>query len=304
MTLNSVKVKHIFIFVLIGCLYFAGVSAIIYPMVSNVYSLTTSRNVISDYEKKVEQMPDYEIEQKFKNANQYNTDVAQGIYNDGLEKSLCNEDELICYVDIPSLSIYLPAYYGTSDEVLQKGCGCLENTSLPVGGKSTHSVISAHTGLPSAEMFTKLDQIKKDDVFYIHVLDRVLAYQVDRIEAVTPDKIELLEVVKDMDYCTLLTCTPYGINDKRLLVRGVRIPYNPEIAQATQSANTSNLNAATSDELSEEIKHQLIIITGIILAAVVVYVSALIWLITTIKKSPALQEDRAEESNGEFEKTD
>lgn len=274
-------------------------------MVSNVYSLTTSKTVISDYDKAVEEMPDNVIEKKLENAQQYNADLARGVFKDGLERSLADENGLMCYVDIPSLNIYLPVYYGTSDEVLQKGCGCLENTSLPVGGKSSHSVISGHTGLPTAEMFTKLDQIKKSDVFYIHVLDRVLAYKVDKIETVTPDKTKLLEIVKDMDYCTLLTCTPYGINDKRLLVRGVRISYDPKTTETVESPVSSvSGDSAADDQLADEIRHQVTIIAGIVIAAVIVYIFALIWLINTIRKSSRKRENNAEEFDGEFEKTD
>lgn len=280
------KNNRIIVIVLIGVLYFSGIAAIVYPMISNVVSLSTSKTTISDYVETVKQMPDEEIADKFRLADIYNSDIANGEYNDGYERSLCDEGGVMCYVDIPTVSIYLPVYYGTSDDVLQKGAGCLENTSLPVGGESTHSVISAHTGLPTAEMFTKLDQVTEGDVFYIHVLNRVLAYKVDQIEAVTPNKTELLEIKKGMDYCTLLTCTPYGINDKRLLVRGVRIPYYPddstdEAVQPRQSAFSGQNQS--DEELSENIRHQIFIIAVIIIGSVVVFVGALVWLLLTVK---------------------
>lgn len=283
--MKAVKTKHIFIFVLIGVLYFAGISAILYPMVSNVYSLITSKSVITDYKKTVEQMPDSEINDKFRLADQYNAGLAEGKYDHSLERCLCDSEGLVCYVDIPSQNIYLPVYYGTSDEVLQKGCGCLNNTSLPVGGSSTHSVISGHTGLPSAEMFTKLDQVKMGEIFYIHVLNRVLAYKVVMIEAVSPNKTELLEVSKGRDYCTLLTCTPYGINDKRLLVRGERVPYTQQSKAQNNGVSSSDRDNKNSDEgLKQEITHQITIIAGIVLASVIVYVFALVWLLHSIKK--------------------
>ena len=298
MKLNHLKAKHLVIFALIDCLYFAGIAAILYPMISNVYSLSTSKTVISDYETAVAEMPDKVIETKFKNADKYNADIAKGIFNDGLERSLCDDEGLMCYVDIPSISVYLPVYYGTTDEILQKGCGALENTSLPVGGKNTHSVISGHTGLPSADMFTKIDQLKKGEVFYIHVLDRVLAYQVINIEAVTPDKTELLEIVHGKDYCTLLTCTPYGINDKRLLVRGERIAYDPETAQTNPAAS---VGSDTDDELAAEVGSQLFVIIGIALLAILLYIAALLWLIYTIKKrnsAPPKHLRKTEAENG------
>lgn len=299
--MKSVKIKSVFIVVLIGILYFSGIAAIVYPMISNVISLSTSRTAISDYVETVKQMPDETIAEKFSLADKYNADLAKGIYKDGLERSLCDKNGIVCYVDIPTLDIYLPAYYGTSDEVLQKGAGCLENTSLPVGGKSTHSVISAHTGLPTAEMFTKLDQIKKGEVFYIHVLDRVLAYRVDQIEAVTPNKTELLTIKKDKDYCTLLTCTPYGINDKRLLVRGERTEYVPQTVDTDPDVTPVNADSDADKELNDNIRKQWTVIACIIIGSIVVYVAALLWLVAASNKSKNARHMRsAEDDNGKF----
>lgn len=126
---------------------------------------------------------------------------------------------------VPSIDVYLPIYHGTDSESLEKGAGHLENSSLPVGGKGTHSIISAHTGLPSAKMFDNLTEVKEGDVFYIHVLNRTLAYEVDQIKVVLPENVSDLLIDKNKDYVTLVTCTPYGINSHRLLVRGTRIPY-------------------------------------------------------------------------------
>ena len=298
MLLKYVKAKHIIVFVLIGCLYFSGVAAIIYPMISNVISLMSSKTVISDYVETVEQMPDEEISGKFQQAQEYNSLIASHNYKNGLERCLCDENGLICYVDIPSLDIYLPVYYGTSNEVLQKGCGCLENTSLPVGGKSTHSVISGHTGLPSAELFTNLDKIKKGEVFYIHVLDRVLAYRVTEINTVTPEKTESLEIVRDKDLCTLLTCTPYGINDKRLLVRGERTAYVPSSTGTQTDTPAPKADNSTDEGLKKEITHQLTIIIGIILSAVIIYIFALIWLLYSIRVRHARSQQASEDNDG------
>jgi sortase A len=130
---------------------------------------------------------------------------------------------IIGYVKIDKIGVELPIYHGTSDEVLNIGIGHLEGSSLPVGGESTHSVMSAHRGLPSAKLFTDLDRLEFGDTFQIRVLDQVLTYQVDQVKVITPREIDDLQIVEGKDYCTLFTCTPYGINTHRLLVRGVRI---------------------------------------------------------------------------------
>ena len=130
---------------------------------------------------------------------------------------------LIGYVTIEKLGIMLPIYHGVSDSVLQSAAGHLPGTSLPVGGESTHSVISAHRGLPSASLFTDLDKMKKKDTFTIKVLNQILTYEVDLISVVDPEDVDLLQIEKGKDYCTLMTCTPYGVNSQRLLVRGHRI---------------------------------------------------------------------------------
>lgn len=141
------------------------------------------------------------------------------------------------YLEIPAIDLSLGIYHGTSPHVLEEGVGHLENSSLPIGGESIHSVLSAHTGLPDKKLFTDLVLLEKGDTFYIHVLDEILAYKVDNIEVVTPDDTESLHVVPGEDHVTLVTCTPYGVNSHRLLVRGTRIPYVPEEkAQAEESS--------------------------------------------------------------------
>ena len=278
--MNENKLKPIFFVVAVSFLFFAGVAAILYPVASNLLSLSTSRTVISV--DTVQALPDNEKSRLWDLAHKYNYDIAHSNYSDGLERSICSDDGVVCYVDVPDVGIYLPCYYGPTDENLAKGAALLENTSLPVGGSSTHSVISGHTGLPSAEMFTNLDQIKEGTVFYIHVLDGVLAYKVDLISVVTPEKVELLRVFEGKDYCTLLTCTPYGINDKRLLVRGVRIPYDAPSSDSSISAPLRN-DDTTDAELKKEIYNQLVIIIIIAAAAVLLYIAAVIWLIASLR---------------------
>ena len=276
--------RSVLFFIAIGCLYFAGVAAILYPMISNVVSLSTSRTTISDYTRTVEKLDNSEITETLADARKYNEDIFNNIYHDGLEKCLCNDDGLMCYIDIPTVNVYLPVYYGASDEALSKGCGFIENTSLPVGGESTHAVISGHTGLPTAEMFTNLDRISVGEVFYIHVLDQVLAYKVNKIIVVHPSDVTDLAIVPGEDLVTLITCTPYGINDKRLLVRGVRVPYEPEEPVTDQQPELQADSDPVDDALAKEIRHQITVISAIAVAAVILYIFALIWLVSSSHK--------------------
>lgn len=272
-------------------------------MISNLYSISTSRQVISQYEQVVAAMPEKEINKKITDAKKFNEDIADNIYHDGLEYSLCNENGLMCYVDIPSISVYLPVYYGATDETLSKGAAYIENTSLPVGGKSTHSVISAHTGLPSAEMFSKLDQVKMGEVFYIHVLDEILAYKVNEIRTVKPFEVGYLTVFPDEDYLTLLTCTPYGVNDHRLLVRGERIEYNPEETKSDNKPGQGSKNSADSG-LADEIHHQTILIVIVIALALVLYLTGLIWFFTSFIIRPRYLRKKTEGTDSGTRKTD
>jgi sortase A len=144
------------------------------------------------------------------------------IYNNILN---LDHSGIMGYLEIPCISVNLPIYHGTDAEILERGVGHLAASSIPVGGKSTHSVLTGHTGLSSAKLFTDLTEMKNDDLFFIHVLDRTLAYKVDQISVVKPEDTEKLQIIDGKDYVTLVTCTPYGVNDHRLLVRGVRTKY-------------------------------------------------------------------------------
>jgi len=139
-----------------------------------------------------------------------------------------NEDAIMCHIKIPSINVSLPVYHGTSPEVLLKGVGHLEGSNLPIGGEGNHAIFTGHTGLSTAKLFTDLTEMETGDVFYIVVLDQTLAYEVDQILVVEPDEIEALCTVEGADYVTLVTCTPYGINSHRLLVRGTRVPFTEE----------------------------------------------------------------------------
>ena len=294
--LKSSRRKTIFILTAIACLYFAGVFSIIYPILSNISSMSTARTVIDGYSETVEKMDDSQINAKFRLADRYNQDIAEKKFKSTLRNALGDDGELICYLEIPKISVYLPVYYGTSNEVLEKGCGLLENTSLPVGGNSTHSVISGHTGLPSADIFTKLDHLEQGDVFYIHILNCVLAYKVDRILTVTPDQTDNLTITEGEDYVTLLTCTPYGINDKRLLVRGARTEYT----RAASGGNAVQGTKSSADNgMSDEIRKQTLWVITIVITAAVVFAAACFWLLIVFKKTAHQKsEDHHSDSGG------
>ena len=232
-------------------IFAAGVGIFVYPAVSSRMADERRAEGIKRIEVDVTVLEPEEIEEQKARAREYNQNLAEDElhdpflqgdqyvissgYNDVLNY---NEDGIMAYVEIPCIDVNLPIYHGTSEEVLQKGAGHLAASSLPIGGEGIHSVISAHRGLPSAKLFTDLDEMEIGDVFYIHVLDETLAYQVDQIETVEPDELNSLRVVKGRDLVTLLTCTPYAVNTHRLLVRGTRIPY--EEAREIQEEQEQN----------------------------------------------------------------
>ena len=212
-------------------LFFIGLSVLLYPSVSNYWNKRTQSETIIDYETMLEQTPKADYTAQFDAASAYN-DALYRLSFPLLEyASLTDYDEILNvngngmmgYVTISKIGVELPLYHGTDSTVLNVAIGHLEGSSLPVGGESTHAVLSAHRGLPSARRFTDLDRLEVGDVFTVTVLDRVCTYEVDQIRIVQPDDVGELQIVPGKDYCTLLTCTPYGINTERLLVRGVRI---------------------------------------------------------------------------------
>lgn len=298
---------------------------VLYPMIGNIYSLYHSRADINEYQQTVNNLTDEEIQKMLESAKKYNELLAKGNVDKTLSRSLNSKSDIMCYVEIPSLHIYLPVFYGTNEDVLLKGCGWLENTSLPIGGADSHCVISGHTGLPNAEMFTKLDQMKIGDMFYIRVLDTVLAYRVDNIESVNPDRVDLLAIVEGKDYVTLLTCTPYGINDKRLLVRGERVEYKaPEASSVVEESKKQDISTdkeekkedkkeisevsipvgktAADDGLSDQIKQQVTVVCIIAGVSILVFIAAAVWFMkSTVKKDGLTDDENSEDDNAEEE---
>ena len=217
------------IFLTLG--FLVGISLLLYPAFSNYWNSKTQSRAIVDYEAVLEHLKPEDYSAMFQAAYDYNralyeTDYPLTDYEEipGYYDTLkLPGSSIIGYVKIDKIGVELPIYHGTSDEVLNVGVGHLEGTSLPVGGENTHSVMSAHRGLPSAKLFTDLDRLEPGDTFQITVLDQVLTYQVDQVKVITPTEVEDLLIAEGKDYCTLFTCTPYGINTHRLLVRGIRI---------------------------------------------------------------------------------
>lgn len=256
---------------IIFLIFLVGIGAILYPSIGNFVTLNTASVTISDYERVLQESDlEPDVTEMWEMARQFNAHLYYGTNQEDEDKCLNINDEVICYLDIPKISVYLPVYYGTSDEVLKKGCGYIENTSLPVGGANTNSAMSGHTGLPGAELLSSLDKMKEGDVFYIHVLGEILAYQVEMVKTVEPEDSGDLEIVPGKDYVTLVTCTPYGVNSHRLLVRGERIPYVPE------ETEVSNSPAAVQRGMTAAMVRQLLVIAAIVIAAVALVITAYI----------------------------
>ena len=218
--------------------FLAGVGIFLYPTVSNWMAEHNQSEIIHSYQDKVSEFSGQQLAEEWEKAVVYNENLTGDPVHDpfvmgsgyvipeNYEETLnLNGDGVMCYLEIPKIGVNLPVYHGASEEVLEKGAGHLEATTLPIGGQGRHSVISAHRGLPSAELFTRLDEMEVGDVFYIHVLDQTLAYEVDQIETILPEELEKLAAEDGKDLVTLLTCTPYAVNTHRLLVRGSRIEY-------------------------------------------------------------------------------
>ena len=227
---------------IIVAIFLVGLSVFAYPLISNVISTGTHATVISKYEEDLKKMSKKEIEQMKEDARKHNekeinpnmiftdpfaegedeSNTSSGYYN------LLNVGETMGSLEIPKINVDLPIYHGASDDVLRAGVGHLGNSSLPVGGADTHAILTAHRGLPSSKLFRELDQMKIGDKFFVHTLDETLAYQVDDIKIVLPSETNELIIENGRDLVTLVTCDPYMINTDRMLVRGERIPYEPE----------------------------------------------------------------------------
>ena len=235
------RLKKIYFSILI-LITLIALGFLLYPSFSNYINNKFAVSTISDYTEKINNVKDEEVDDLIKNINKYNYDLFNGTAENQLPEYLnIHEGDVLGYIEIPSINIKLPIYYGTSVDILKKGVGVLEGTSLPVGGENTHSVLSAHTGLANQKLFTDIDKLKDGDVFYLHILKKDLAYKVNQIKVVHPDEIDELKISDEKDYVTLLTCYPYGINTERLLVRGERTDLSPsDVEQVQKEISTFN----------------------------------------------------------------
>lgn len=249
-------------------------AVLLYPTVSSYVNEKNGSKVVSNYDAESVRLSNAEKEKMLEDARAYNKEMLSNIdlidpFSQGEKsldaryESLLNIDGsgMMGYIRIPKIKVEIPIYHGTSESVLQAGVGHFWGTSLPVGGESTHTVLTGHRGLPTKTLFTNMDKLVKGDVFYIKVLDETLAYQVDQILTVLPEETEALSIVPGQDYATLVTCTPYAINTHRLLVRGHRIPY--------EEAVKIEKNTSTGIELSFTTK-VLIVTLGIIFIGLII----------------------------------
>lgn len=222
-----------------------GLSLLVYPLVANTWNNHVQATLVNNYTEAVDTAiseGSLDVDAELEKAYEYNEELLPSILPDSFAEAEANGvddnymsllntngDGIMGYIQIPSINVKLPIFHTTSEEVLQIGVGHLEGSSLPVGGENTHSVLSAHRGLPSATLFTDLDKVQIGEDFFIIIMGEYYAYEVDQIEVVEPDDTSLLQVEDGQDLCTLITCTPYGVNTQRLMVRGHRVPYTPEL---------------------------------------------------------------------------
>lgn len=233
--------KHLStIFIVI--LFLTGFSVLLYPTVSNYINSKHQTQAIASYEERMKKMDTLSYDAIMEEARKYNEQILsdqarfaiQGEELDQYLHLMGSTGGAIGYIEIDSIDVTLPLYLGDSSAVLRVGAGTMPGASLPIGGRGTHAVITGHRGLPSSKLFTHLDKVKEGDVFVLHVLNETLTYQVDQIHIVEPQDLTKLEIEPDQDYVTLMTCTPYGINTHRMLVRGHRIENDSQVAGATR----------------------------------------------------------------------
>ena len=227
------KLKRVFAILM----FLSGLSIAAYPVVSNMLYERNASKAIQNFDDSVKDMDQEKIDAAKEAARKYNEQLSSAIVRDANGE---NEEEGTSYVDmlgigesmgyitIPKIDVELPIYEGTDSKVLSKGVGHMPESSYPLGGADTHSVLTGHRGLPDAVLFTDLDKLEEGDCFYLHILDEILAYKVDQIKVVEPNETGDLDIIEGQDYCTLVTCTPYSINTHRLLVRGIRTEYTGE----------------------------------------------------------------------------
>lgn len=275
---------------LIVLLIIIGLGALLYPFISTLWNDYRNRQLLSSYSDEVQGLSSDQVKKIWQDALAYNAQhrennpvdpfsvekeeyIKTHPYDDLLSP---NGDGVMGEIEIPKIAVSLPILHGTGQKALERGCGHLMGTSLPTGGKGNHAVLSAHRGLPGAKLFTDLDQLEEGDCFYLHILDQVLAYQVDQILTVLPEDSSALAIDPDQDLVTLITCTPYGVNTHRLLVRGHRIPY-----KAPQKQEAGNI---FEQLLGRTGMTERIFRTGLLILALIILIMVIIYRISLKKK--------------------
>ncbi|MCI6044664.1 class C sortase [bacterium] len=268
--------KHFSTIILVA-VFFIGLSLLLYPTVSDYWNSLHQSRAIASYAEEVANLDNTNYETIWQEAEAHNRDIQNKSNHWNLDDKEEKEYEALLnvggngimgYIEIPSIGCALPIYHGTDDAVLQIAIGHIPGSSLPVGGESTHCVLSGHRGLPSAKLFTDLDQLKEGDLFMLRVLDETLTYEVDRILIVLPDEVEALEIEEGKDLCTLVTCTPYGVNSHRLLVRGHRVENQENASSIRVTADASQIDP--------------VIVAPVV--AVPILLVLLIWLLVSTRK--------------------
>ena len=248
------KIKENIPFIFFTLLFLIGFGIMLYPVLSNALSQISYNETISSYEQSVSDENSSLYQSMIQEAVNYNEKLTTSSIVDAfsdpeitnseeyMDILNLNRDGVMGYISIPKIDIKIPIYHGTSSEVLSKGVGHLEGSSFPIGGKSSHAILSAHRGLPSARLFTDLDQLEVGDKFYIYILDQVYTYQVDQVLVIEPSETEALQIQDGKDLVTLVTCTPYGVNTHRLLVRGERVEELAEQVIESESNRDLTIN--------------------------------------------------------------
>ena len=236
------KCMTTFLFIIV---FLLGLGLLLYPTVSDYWNTLHQSKVISEYEAAADELDGTEYTEWLADAEKYNDDLRRGhalsadVYDRLLDVS---GNGIMGYVEIPAIDVSLAVYHGTDESVLQIAAGHIERSSLPIGGEGTHSVLTAHRGLPSAKLFTNLDKLVNGDRFHVRVLDERLTYEVDQVEVVLPHQVDALQIEGGKDLCTLVTCTPYSVNSHRLLVRGHRIENEPDVRVIDISADAGRFH--------------------------------------------------------------
>lgn len=275
--------------ILMGLIFLIGLGIMLYPIISNLYIENKQKKVIENYENTIEDMPDESLIKEKERAEGYNKLITNNViitdpFDPEQQKKIeqksdyfnilnLNDDGIIAYIKIPKIDVNLPIYHGTSEDVLQRGVGHLQNTSFPIGGEGTHSVLSGHTGLSTAKLFTDLNKLENGNIFYISILGETLAYKIDQIKVVEPHDTSDLVIEPNKDYVTLVTCTPYGINTHRLLVRGTRVPYTEEVEEEIKKEEKENVGSTWRDEY---FKALVVGVGGLAILGLIIFIIVLI----------------------------